>query len=147
MSEFMVREYLYDTNKKTEKFAGDIIKQGTDDYIPFTKRAKIENPLDIRKLTFIYQNACTDLRGIEELENLEEFYIIGCAADMTSLSKCKKLKSITIYDLECFLTHPSIKYIDFKDGYLTNYSKIEFDNMIEKFKERDIMVNVQLRID
>lgn len=151
MDTFTVKTDLRETNYLPEYFYKEVNTDNISNHkegIPFIQRAKIHNPLEIRKLYFSYQNTCTDLRGIEDLKNLEDFCIVGAAADMESLSKCRKLKSIIIYDpcmihdLECFLSHPSIQIIDLR-GYLTNYDSIEVGYLINEFKKRGVTLNAK----
>ncbi len=112
--------------------------------ISFCERAKIKNPEKYEELKFGYQCSCFCLFGIEELINLKHISIQGALADMTSLSKCRKLISIyisdacMINDLEELLFHKTLKNI--KLGPLTNYNKEEFDYLVDIFNKRGIIL-------
>lgn len=145
MTEFIVRNDLRGHNCLPEYFRKKRRNpHRLNTFLPFTEKAGINESdfADITSIVLDYQNTCTDLRGIEKLVNLEKFSIVGAAADMTSLSKCLKLKEILIYDpcvindLEALLGHPSLKSIVLH-GYLTNYDEKELQQLKEKFKHLD----------
>jgi hypothetical protein len=152
---FEVTTDLRKHNCLPEYFSKEIWKRQVsldNTFLPFTEKARIDESdfLDITSIDLSYQNTCTDLRGIEKLVNLETFYIIGAAADMTSLSKCLKLKEIIIgdpcliNDLEALIDHPSLRILRLY-GCLTNYDENELQILKEKFRHLEEF-KAQLRV-
>lgn len=134
-------------DKKTYSYGRSVSSAYTIDF------KKIPNPLKIKVFNTGFNINLTDLRGIECLENLELF--VGennDLADMISLSKCKKLKSVIvrsgmgIWDLEAFLGHPTIKLLYFYCPP-TNYEELYLYKLIKKFKKQGIEVKYELKIN
>lgn len=103
-----------------------------------TQKKLSENDFNFDEVTEIemfYQNTTPSLDGIEKFKNLKKYKIMGATGDVSALGLLENFEELEIWDpcltIGLINLPKSIKTLKL-GGYLTNYTKEEFDSIISK---------------